>query len=538
MLAHFATVIAEWAAVVGVLVHAYGWGGPSAVGLVSLAVLAPPLVCAPIAANLTVRYRAHRVRLAAFAVQTAAYAGAAIAAALGAPTPAVAAFVVVGLGAINALRPTGAVLLPAVAHSTRELVTGNLWISYGDSSSALVGPLVAALLGGAGGSSAVFTACAAGSAVAFAATAWRPAPMTRLRAGGSAAGPRRRVMRAAIAELFEQQWTIGVIGVSAARNVVVGALDVLLVIVALRALDMGERGPGLLTALVGAGAVASTLVVTVVVRRMQLRRALVGSLVAAAAICILLGARTDPAVVFVLLPVLGLCLSLMDNLSRIMLQRSTEPRSLGPLFACLGLAGGTGQLFGSAVAQGLLAFAGLDVALIGVGVILAVVAIASLRALRRADANADVPVVEMTLLGSLPMFSALPATMLEAVARSAEQIDVGGSEKVICQGETGDVFYAVSDGEFDIVVSDQYIRTATRGDFFGEVALLADVPRTATVISRGAGTLLAIHRNPFLLAVTGHDVSRAVALAHVDKVQLQNETLRTSHDGADRRAGE
>ena len=538
MLAHFATVIAEWAAVVGVLVHAYGWGGPSAVGLVSLAVLAPPLVCAPIAANLTVRYRAHRVRLAAFAVQTAAYAGAAIAAALGAPTPAVAAFVVVGLGAINALRPTGAVLLPAVVHSTRELVTGNLWISYGDSSSALVGPLVAALLGGAGGSSAVFTACAAGSAVAFAATAWRPAPMTRLRAGGSAAGPRRRVMRAAIAELFEQQWTIGVIGVSAARNVVVGALDVLLVIVALRALDMGERGPGLLTALVGAGAVASTLVVTVVVRRMQLRRALVGSLVAAAAICILLGARTDPAVVFVLLPVLGLCLSLMDNLSRIMLQRSTEPRSLGPLFACLGLAGGTGQLFGSAVAQGLLAFAGLDVALIGVGVILAVVAIASLRALRRADANADVPVVEMTLLGSLPMFSALPATMLEAVARSAEQIDVGGSEKVICQGETGDVFYAVSDGEFDIVVSDQYIRTATRGDFFGEVALLADVPRTATVISRGAGTLLAIHRNPFLLAVTGHDVSRAVALAHVDKVQLQNETLRTSHDGADRRAGE
>eukprot|EP01041_Mallomonas_annulata_P024336 gene24336-45060_t len=53
VLAHFLTVIGEWTATVGVLVYAYDWGGSSAVGLVSLAVLAPPLCCAPIAASLT-----------------------------------------------------------------------------------------------------------------------------------------------------------------------------------------------------------------------------------------------------------------------------------------------------------------------------------------------------------------------------------------------------------------------------------------------------------------------------------------------------
>jgi CRP-like cAMP-binding protein len=73
-------------------------------------------------------------------------------------------------------------------------------------------------------------------------------------------------------------------------------------------------------------------------------------------------------------------------------------------------------------------------------------------------------------------------------------------------------------------MSGAFVRTARRGDCFGEVALLSDVPRTATVRSRGDGVLLAIHRDPFLIAVTGHDRSHAVALAHVDRLDLGEET--------------
>ena len=150
VLAHLLTVVGEWAAIVGILVHAYRWGGSSAVGFVALAVHVPTLVFAPLAAHLTARHRAHSVRLAGFAVQAVALAGAAIAAALDLPSPAVAALVVLGLGAINTLRPTGAVLLPTIARSTEELVGGNLRVSYCDSVSGLIGPLVAAALGGIG----------------------------------------------------------------------------------------------------------------------------------------------------------------------------------------------------------------------------------------------------------------------------------------------------------------------------------------------------------------------------------------------------
>lgn len=527
VLAHLLTVIGEWAAIVGILVHAYRWGGSSAVGWVALAVHAPTLICAPLAAHLTARHRAHAVRLAGFAVQTAALTGAAIVGALDMPSPVVAAFVVLGLGALNTLRPTGAVLLPAIARSTEDLVKANLRVAYCDSASALVGPLVAAGFGGVGGSTAVFIACAVGSAIAFAVTAWRPSPLALTRAGGHATPP-RRVMRVAMAELRERKWAIGVLGVSSARNLVIGAFDVLLVIVALQTLDLGVRGPGVLSALVGAGAVVSMLLVTIVVRRAQLRRALMGGLAATAAMLVGLGSFTNAPVVFILLPLLGMCLSSMENLSRMLLQRSTDPRKLGPLFACLGLVGGVSQIAGVGVAQGLLALAGLRAALIGVGVILIVVAITTTRALREADSHADVPVVEMALLSNLSMFAPLPAATLEMVARSAQRVKVAQGDEVIHQGDSGDVFFAVADGEFDILMNGVFLRSAPRGDFFGEVALLANVTRTATVRARSDGELLVIHRTPFLLAITGHEVSHAEALAYVVSLDLEEKMRRTS----------
>lgn len=516
VVAHLLTVIGEWAATVGVLVHAHGWGGSAAVGVVSLCVLAPSIVGAPLAATIVVRRSATAARLGGFGLQALCFGGAALAVASDAPGPLAAGLVVVGIGAIVTLRPTGAVLLPALVRSTRELTSVNLAVSYGDSSSALVGPIAAAALARAGGSTAVFTGCAVAAAVAFAATAWR-APRTP---AVQHATPPRRVLRAALAELRRRPWSIGVLGVASARNLVIGALDVLLVVVALESLDLGDGGPGVLTALVGAGALSSALVTTVVVRRRRLSPALLGGLAACTVLCVALGVWLSTPVVVVVLPLIGICLSSMDNLSRILLQRSTDPRHLGPMFACVGLVAGAGQLLGSVIAQVAVAVGGPHAALLATGGALALVIGAAGRSLRSADDHADVPVVEMSLLAGLPMFSPLPPASLEAVARSTSRRSVAAATDVIRQGDDGDTFFVVSDGEFDVVQSGELIRTARRGSFFGEVALLASVPRTATVRSRGPGVLLELHRDPFLVAVVGHDLALAAATAHVRGLSL------------------
>ena len=117
----------------------------------------------------------------------------------------------------------------------------------------------------------------------------------------------------------------------------------------------------------------------------------------------------------------------------------------------------------------------------------------------------------ISLLRRIPAFAPLQPLALEAVARAATEIPVASGDVVMREGDAGDTFYAVCDGSFDITSHGAHVRTAERGTGFGEVALLANVPRTATIIANRAGALLAIHRVPFLIAVTGSDSSRQAA---------------------------
>lgn len=526
VVAHLVTVVSEWAAIIGLLVYAFDWGGAPAVGFAALLLHALGFLAAPLVAGLTTRYSAHSIRMAGFIVQVACYGTAAVCSAIGLPLPVVAASVALGLGSLQTLRPSGAVLLPTIAGSTEGLVSGNLRVSYCDSVCALVGPLAAAALASLGGTSAVFVACTVAAALAVAMTAWRPSPAGRTRMTIHSRGS-VGVMRAAAKELGERRWAVGVLGVSAARNIVIGAFDVLLVVVALRSLDLGDGGPALLSALVGAGAAVSVVFITFAVRRSRLRRALSIGLVCSVLLLVAVGAATSRPLVFITLPLIGVCLSMMENLSRMLLQRSTDVRQLGAIFACFGMVGGFSQLAGVGLAQGLLWLVDAERALVGVGLIVALIGLLTTRALADADAHADVPVVDMALLSSIPMFAPLPAQTLEAVARAGERRRVGSGEVVIRQGEAGDVFYAVAAGDFDISMNGVHIRMAPQGDFFGEVALLSGSPRTATVTALGDGELLAIHREPFLVAITGHEAAHATATAYVVDMDIEAKMGRT-----------
>ena len=118
---------------------------------------------------------------------------------------------------------------------------------------------------------------------------------------------------------------------------------------------------------------------------------------------------------------------------------------------------------------------------------------------------------EVELLGMLPMFAPLPELALERVARQLVPVAADAGSEVIRQGDEGDRFYVIDDGRCDVLVDGRQVATLGRGEGFGEIALLRDQPRMATVVSQTPVKLYALEREAFLAAVTGHTESEEAA---------------------------
>jgi hypothetical protein len=197
-----------------------------------------------------------------------------------------------------------------------------------------------------------------------------------------------------------------------------------------------------------------------------------------------------------------------------LLQRSVPDEVLARVFGAVqGLWVGTIGV--GAIAAPLL-IAALDIrgALIVTGALLPILATVFRHRLTALD-EVPTPERELQLLRGIEIFAPLPPPILESLARSLVPVHVEAGREVFRQGELGDRFYIVADGEVEIVADGRVVAVTGPGGYFGEIALLRDVPRTATVRAKAEVELRALERDDFIGAVTGHAASAEAADAVV-----------------------
>jgi MFS family permease len=509
-LAWIGSSVGTWGYVVALMVYAYRQGGPTAVGLVGLIRWFPAAIAAPFGGMLGDRFPRLRVMIVSDVVRMAALGVAAAAIALDAPVAVVYLLAVLVTLVSQAFQPAEAALLPTLAETPEELAAANVASTTIEAGGYFVGPALGGVLLAVTNVETVF-------AVTAAAFLWSATMLALIRLPAPEA-PREPARGSWQHEALAGFRTIAsdsrlrlVVGLFAAQTLVYGALIVLLAVASIQLLDLGSPGIGYLNAALGVGGLIGGIVAVTLVgtRRLALTFGLALILWGAPILVIGLWAQAAPA--FVLIGVAGLGLTLVDVAGFTLLQRAVPEEVLARVFGVLHSAffatGGIGAIIAPALDSAL----GIRTALIVTGAVLPAVTIPAFGLLAQIDRTLKVPTAELERLRAIPMFAPLPAPTLESLASGLMRVEVGAGETVFRQGDAGDRFYIVDSGEVEIEIDGREANLLGPGDSFGEIALLRDIPRTATARARKETQLFALERDAFLGAVTGHTASTEAA---------------------------
>jgi MFS family permease len=502
------SVTGEWAYAMALAVYAFERGGAAGVGVVGLIRFLPSAFAAPFVAVLGDRFQRRRVMVASDLLRAAATAAAGAAALMGADAGVVYALAGVVALASMAFRPAQAALLPSLARTPEELTAANVASTTIESVGSFVGPALGGLLLALSSPGVVFAATAA-------TFVWSAGLVLGVEAEPLKA---ERAVQGIIAEALAGFRAIAaqarlrlVVALYAAQTLVAGALNVLIVVAAFDLFHLGKSGPGLLNSAVGIGGLAGAVVAMALVGRRRLGADFGIGLVLWGIPIALIGVWPDRAPAFVFLALVGIGNTLVDVAALTLLQRAAPDEVLARVFGVIEslLVGAIGV--GAILAPLVDSLLGIRGALIASGVLLLVVTALAWRSLARMDAEAAVPERQLGLLARLPMFAPLPGPTLEHLAHALRSVQVRAGEEVVREGEAGDRFYVVDSGELKVRAGDRTLTTLGPWDYFGEIALLRAVPRTATVTATSDAQLFTLDRDEFVAAVTGHPESREAA---------------------------
>ena len=509
---------------IALLIYAYAHGGTGAGATIVLVQLLPCIVLGPFLGAVADVRDPQRVLIIGMVAQVVSMGAVAGAMAWDAPEWVVFTLAPVAALSITLTRPTQAALFPAVVRTPEELTAANVMSGWTYGVACLVGPALAGALVVLGGTALAVAGCAAlaGLAVIPGArlhilrdyqSSFDESPSERLSAWRALDGFRRELQT----NLNTAATIPGVrllLSLHAFYFVLVGTIDLLCVVIAASYLHLGAGGAGYLNAATGGGAVLAGFGTAFLIGRRRLKGPLVLTLAVAVITLALISSTSLVAPVVALLVLVGLSGAIFDVTSRTLLQRSTPPYVVASLFSILESLMDTGMVLGVVLVRVAYAVGGLRTALVAPAALALVLVAGVWHRLRQLDDSAVVPLVEIRLLRAIPIFAALPAPELEGVAKELEPVQVRAGTTVFHEGDPGDRYYAVSSGSLSIVRHGELVQTVTRGQGFGEIALIRDVPRQATVTAESDALLYSLDKELFVVTLTRH-AGASTAARHI-----------------------
>jgi MFS family permease len=395
-----------------------------------------------------------------------------------------------------AFRPAYQAILPGLSRTPEELTAANVATSTINSVGAVIGPAIGGLLLVVSSTAAVFAL----NGLSF---VWSAALVVAVHEPERAEGAKRVRGRvganapAGLAALLGDRRRRLLTLLYVAQATVAGTVQVFIVVTVIEVVGAQASVVGLLTAAMGIGGlIGGALVLALVVRRRLSALFAIGLALFSLPLAVV-GGVPELAVAFLVLPLVGLANTLVDVPATTLLQRLVPDEVLSRAFGSLHSLLIGGLALGALLAPPLVDALGARWALVVVGLSLPTLVLLTGRRLRTIDQAAEAPAAT-ALFRSVPLLAMLPEQVVERLAAESELVQVPAGEVVFREGDPGDRFYVIEEGEVEIAG-----KSFGPGDSFGEIALLRDVPRTATVTARGDVILRAIQRDDFVQAVTG-----------------------------------
>ena len=508
-LAWTASNLSNRASAIAVAVYAYETGGVAAVGIIGFVRLTAAAATSPWLSVLADRRSRRRVLIASDLARCVTLAAMAALVFLDAARLAVYTLAVLVAVAEPLFRSAQAALTPSLVDTPEELTAANVIASAVESVGLFAGPALGALLLAASGIGTVFVVTAGMLLVAMAlvariGVAGEPPEQARVSA-------RSHTLLAGWRTIVSEPDLRIVIGLFSAQTLVAGMLNVFVVVLAIELLELGTPGVGWIDGMVGIGAVLGILVVAGVAGRRRLSGYFGIGLVLWGVPLALIAVWPELTPALVLLALIGVGNTLVDVAGVTLMQRAAPDAVLGRVFGAFEALALLTMGVGSLLAPLLISALGTRGAILAAGLILPVTLVPLWRPLVSIDVAAPAPSEAVELLRGVPIFAPLAAPELERLAKALSEERRKAGSTVFAQGDRGDRFYVIDDGRAAVEIDGGQVRELDAGGFFGEIALLRDVPRTATVRAITALRLFALERDTFVATVTGHPASAEAA---------------------------